>query len=217
MFLDELGLLPLNVQVQLLRVLQERQVMRIGGTKVIPINIRVIAATNSNLMEAVENGSFRHDLYYRINVLNISIPPLKKRKDDIPLLIQHYLTFFNAQYNKKIKFCSQDFISEFQNHNWKGNVRELINYMMRIVILSDKETLTIEDIKKSVIKLSKENKTVHSINNNNASIVLIPDTLEIMEREIFNWFINKYGGNKTKVCEVLNISRTTLWKRLKEK
>lgn len=216
LFLDELGLLPLNVQVQLLRVLQERQVIRIGGTKVIPINIRVIAATNSNLMEAVENGSFRHDLYYRINVLNISIPPLKKRKDDIPLLIKHYLTFFNAQYNKKIKFCSQDFISEFQNHNWKGNVRELINYMMRIVILSDREALTIEDIEKSEIKLSKENKTIHLKENNDDSIVLNPDTLGVMEREIFNWFINKYGGNKTKVCEALNISRTTLWKRLKE-
>ncbi len=100
LFLDELGLLPLTAQVQLLRVLQERQVMRIGGTRMIPISIRIIAATNSNLIKAVENGTFRHDLYYRLNVLNISIPPLNKRKDDIPLLIEHYLSQLDRKHKR---------------------------------------------------------------------------------------------------------------------
>lgn len=219
LFLDELGLLPLNVQVQLLRVLQERKVLRIGGTKMIPINIRIIAATNSDLLSAVEKGTFRHDLYYRINVLNISIPPLRQRIDDIPLLVQHYLTLYNAQYNKNIKSYSADFISSFQKHNWKGNVRELMNYIMRIVILSSNEYLTAEDIIKSEIKLSFNNTSekkdsLESLEKNN--VILLPDTLESMENEIIKWYMKKYNGNKVMICNALNISRTTLWKKLKE-
>jgi transcriptional regulator with PAS, ATPase and Fis domain len=219
LFLDELGLLPLNVQVQLLRVIQERQVLRIGGTKLIPINIRIIAATNSNLLSAVEKGTFRHDLYYRINVLNISIPPLRQRIDDIPLLVQHYLTLYNAQYNKSIKSFSDNFIKSFQKHDWKGNVRELMNYLMRIVILSESECLTVEDIIKSEIKLSFNNKTekkVSHIISDKDNINLLPDTLKSMENEIIQWYIKKYNGNKSMVCDALNISRTTLWKKLKE-
>jgi transcriptional regulator with PAS, ATPase and Fis domain len=219
LFLDELGLLPLNVQVQLLRVIQERQVLRIGGTKLIPINIRIIAATNSNLLSAVEKGTFRHDLYYRINVLNISIPPLRQRIDDIPLLVQHYLTLYNAQYNKSIKSFSDNFIKSFQKHDWKGNVRELMNYLMRIVILSESECLTEEDIIKSEIKLSFNNKTekkVSHIISDKDNINLLPDTLKSMENEIIQWYIKKYNGNKSMVCDALNISRTTLWKKLKE-
>ena len=216
LFLDELGLLPLNVQVQLLRVLQERQVLRIGGTKMIPINIRIIAATNSNLLEAVENGTFRHDLYYRLNVLNISIPPLRQRKDDIPLLIQHFLSFYNAQYNKKIKCCSDDFFQAFQEHDWKGNVRELMNYIMRIVILSHSEILTAEDIKRSEIRLDYKEKTfLEPLKDNKNLLKLHPDTLEDMEQEIIKWHMDRYMGNRAKVCQALNISRTTLWKKLK--
>ena len=182
LFLDELGLLPLSVQVQLLRVLQERQVMRVGGTKMIPISIRIIAATNSDLKNAVENGTFRHDLYYRLNVLNISIPPLNKRKDDIPLLLEHYLSLFSARYNKNIKSCSPGFIQAFQNHNWSGNIRELVNYLMRIVILSENQLLTTDDIVKSEINLiSDESFTpIKEKNNSDDLIVLNPDTLESM-------------------------------------
>lgn len=218
LFLDELGLLPLNAQVQLLRVLQERQVMRVGGTKMIPISIRIIAATNSNLINSVENGTFRHDLYYRLNVLNISIPPLQKRKDDIPLLIEHYLSLFRARYNKNIKSCSQDFIKAFQNHNWSGNIRELVNYLMRIVILSDSETLTIDDIIKSEINLVsniQQNQKIE-LNNIDEQIVLTPDTLETMEKNIIKWYMDKYDGNRSIISQSLNISRTTLWKKLSE-
>ncbi|NYB73951.1 sigma 54-interacting transcriptional regulator [Sedimentibacter hydroxybenzoicus DSM 7310] len=218
LFLDELGLLPLSVQVQLLRVLQERQVMRVGGTKMIPISIRVIAATNSNLKNAVENGTFRHDLYYRLNVLNISIPPLNSRKDDIPLLIEHYLSLFSARYNKNIKSCSPDFIQAFRNHNWSGNIRELVNYLMRIVILSDSETLTTDDIVKSEINLiSNESLTPEKQTGNlDDFIVLNPDTLESMEKSIIKWYMDKYDGNRSAICKLLNISRTTLWKKLSD-
>ena len=218
LFLDELGLLPLHAQVQLLRVLQERQVMRVGGTKMIPISIRIIAATNSNLINSVENGTFRHDLYYRLNVLNISIPPLNNRKDDIPLLIEHYLSLFRARYNKNIKSCSQDFIQAFQNHNWSGNIRELVNYLMRIVILSDSETLTIDDIIKSEINIVsniQHNQKIE-LKNSDEQIVLTPDTLEEMEKNIIKWYMDKYDGNRSIISQSLNISRTTLWKKLSE-
>jgi len=215
LFLDELGLLPLTAQVQLLRVLQERQVMRIGGTRMIPISIRIIAATNSNLIKAVENGTFRHDLYYRLNVLNISIPPLNKRKDDIPLLIEHYLSLFRARYNKNIKSCSPNFIQSFQNHNWTGNIRELVNYIMRIVILSNNEILTTDDIIKSEVNLvedeSYDPKEQNDLDNH---IVLTPNTLESMEKNIIKWYMEKYDGNRSKICKALDISRTTLWKKL---
>ena len=215
LFLDELGLLPLTAQVQLLRVLQERQVMRIGGTRMIPISIRIIAATNSNLIKAVENGTFRHDLYYRLNVLNISIPPLNKRKDDIPLLIEHYLSLFRARYNKNIKSCSPNFIQSFQNHNWTGNIRELVNYIMRIVILSNNEILTTDDIIKSEVNLvedeSYDPKEQNDLDNH---IVLTPNTLESMEKNIIKCYMEKYDGNRSKICKALDISRTTLWKKL---
>ncbi|WP_313345014.1 sigma 54-interacting transcriptional regulator [Sedimentibacter sp.] len=218
LFLDELGLLPLSVQVQLLRVLQERQVMRVGGTKMIPISIRIIAATNSNLKNAVENGTFRHDLYYRLNVLNISIPPLNKRKDDIPLLLEHYLSLFSARYNKNIKSCSPDFIQAFKNHNWSGNIRELVNYLMRIVILSDSEILTTDDIVKSEIDLiSNESFNPEKEKDNlDNLIVLNPDTLESMEKSIIKWYMDKYDGNRLAICKSLDISRTTLWKKLSD-
>ncbi|WP_312700128.1 sigma 54-interacting transcriptional regulator [Sedimentibacter sp.] len=218
LFLDELGLLPLSVQVQLLRVLQERQVMRVGGTKMIPISIRIIAATNSDLKNAVENGTFRHDLYYRLNVLNISIPPLNKRKDDIPLLLEHYLSLFSARYNKDIKSCDPDFIQAFQNHNWSGNIRELVNYLMRIVILSDNQVLTTDDIVKSEINLiSYESFTpIKERSHSDNLIVLNPGTLEAMEENIIRWYMDKYNGNRSAICKSLNISRTTLWKKISD-
>ncbi|MEA5093585.1 MAG: sigma 54-interacting transcriptional regulator [Sedimentibacter saalensis] len=216
LFLDELGLLPLNIQVQLLRVLQERQVLRIGGTKMIPINIRIIAATNADLLDAVDKGTFRHDLYYRLNVLNISIPPLRQRIEDIPLLIHHYLTFYNAQYSKNIISCSNDFISAFQCHDWKGNVRELMNYLMRIVILSNSHVLTSEDIKKSEIKLSSKHHCSHEVRDESENVLkLSAGSLNSMEQEIISWYMDKYSGNRAMVSQALNISRTTLWKKLK--
>jgi len=187
----------------------------------IPINIRVIAATNSDLLSAVESGIFRHDLYYRINVLNISIPPLRERNDDIPLLVRHYISLYNAQFNKSISSCNKDFISAFQNHDWKGNVRELMNYIMRIVILCDSNVLTAEDIAKSEIHLScnpkKGGLDVNTANVHNKNrLNLEPGTLQEMEKDIIEWYMKKYDGNRVKVCNALNISRTTLWNKLKE-
>jgi len=218
LFLDELGLLPLNVQTQLLRVLQERQVLRIGGNKFIPINIRIVAATNTDLFTAVLEGKFRQDLYYRINVLNLSVPPLRERKNDIPLLLNHYLSLYSSQYNKNIKYCSNDLLDLLKNYDWPGNIRELMNYTIRMVIQTEDEEINSNDLRSCGIKLindaNKNNYKENQVTNSNV-ITLNPDSLKDMEYQIINWFMNYHNGSKMKVCQELGISRTTLWKKLK--
>ncbi|MGL4209382.1 MAG: sigma 54-interacting transcriptional regulator, partial [Candidatus Adiutrix sp.] len=153
LFLDELGLLPLHVQMQLLRVLQSKQVLRIGGRKMIPVDVRVVAATNADLYQAVADGTFRQDLYYRINVLQIDIPPLRKRLEDIAPIAAHYLPIFSRENNKNIKALSPELLAIFQKHHWPGNVRELINYLMRLAVSASGPVLTIDDFNEAEINL----------------------------------------------------------------
>ena len=232
LFLDELGLMPLNVQMQLLRVLQEKQVLRVGGRKMIPVDVRVIAATNANLVEKVRDGSFREDLYYRISVLHVAIPPLRERIQDIPPLAQQYLKMFCREHKKHISSCSHELMEALQGHDWPGNVRELVNYMMRLVVCSPGPILTLEDLQRSDIRLNKcpispneqtatadtrisEDKKNNRKSRGEPCIQLRPDTLEQMEKDIIRWHMRRYRGNRLKICEELQISRTTLWKKLK--
>lgn len=144
-FLDEIAELPLNMQVKLLRVLQEETITRIGGTKEIKINVRVIAATNKNLEKLVEEGQFREDLYYRLNVIPITVPPLRERKDDILLLTKHFESYYNKKYNtnKKIDLSVIDL---FTNYYWPGNVRQLKNTIERMVLLNDDNIIELKDV-----------------------------------------------------------------------
>ncbi len=231
-FLDELGLLPLNVQMQLLRVLQEKQVLRVGGRKMIPVDVRVVAATNANLEEKVREGSFRQDLFYRISVLHIAIPPLRKRLQDIPQLVDDYLKIFCKENNKNITRCDDALLNVLQRHDWPGNVRELVNYMVRLVVCSPGPLLTVEDLDRSDIHLNScsenesertvvpeinrpEEDTVPEESLSDAFIHLRPNTMERMEQEIIRWHMERYEGNRLKICDELQISRTTLWKKLK--
>jgi transcriptional regulator with GAF, ATPase, and Fis domain len=134
-FLDEIGELPLNLQVKLLRVLQEGEFDRLGGTKTITTDVRVIAATNRNLEKAVENGDFREDLFYRLNVFPVFMPPLRERKEDIPLLVQYFVKKYNAKTGRQIKETSEKVIKSLMEYNWPGNVRELENIIERAVVL----------------------------------------------------------------------------------
>lgn len=144
-FLDEIGEMPLDLQVKLLRVLQEQQITRIGGTKPIPVNIRVIAATNRNLKEMVEKGEFREDLFYRLNIIPIKIPPLKERKEDIIPLTYHFLKDINKKYGINRQF-SQDALHMFTLYDWPGNVRELKNFVERTALMSSHTEITVDDI-----------------------------------------------------------------------
>ncbi len=143
-FLDEIGDIPLETQSKLLRVLQEREFERLGGTKIIKVDVRVIAATNQNLDEKMKQKLFREDLYYRLNVFPIQIPPLRERKDDIPLLAQHFLSIYAGEMNKTVKLISDDVMKRLLDYSWPGNVRELQNLIERAVVLATGETIDID-------------------------------------------------------------------------
>ena len=150
-FLDEIGDMPLTLQIKLLRVLAEGEIDRVGGSKPIKINIRVITATHSNLEEAIADGKFREDLFYRLNVIPIAIPPLRERQSDIPLLIHHYLKHFNQQKGKSITGISDAAVEILCNYQWPGNIRELANFMERMVVLSTDKALTPRDLPEKVL------------------------------------------------------------------
>lgn len=144
-FLDEIGELPLSLQAKLLRILQEQQFERLGGTRTLKVDVRVIAATNINLVDAVATGTFRNDLFYRLNVLPFHLPPLRDRKSDIPILLNHFLCASNERNDKNVRL-SQEVFEFLMNYNWPGNVRELQNLIERLVILTDKGILTVNDL-----------------------------------------------------------------------
>lgn len=149
LFLDEISTLPLNLQVKLLRAIQEQEIMPVGAGQTIPINVRIIAASNKNLEEEIEKGTFREDLYYRLNVVGIFIPPLRERRDDIPQLIDYFLKRFNRDLNKNISGVSMDAMPYFLGNAWKGNVRELENTIERAVILCDGDMITMDHLPQS--------------------------------------------------------------------
>ncbi len=153
-FLDEIGELPLHLQVKLLRVLQEKEIERLGGTKPIKVDVRIIAATNRDLERMVREGKFREDLYYRLSVIPIFIPPLRERKEDIPPLVQHFLERFSKEYKKEVRI-SQEVMEAFLRYEWRGNVRELQNVIERMVILDTDGVLTAEDLPPEIRKEQK--------------------------------------------------------------
>ncbi|NLX91652.1 MAG: sigma 54-interacting transcriptional regulator [Firmicutes bacterium] len=202
LFLDEIGEMPLEFQVLLLRVLQERAIMRIGGKKLIPVDVRIIAATNKNLKDEVKSGNFRKDLYYRLNVLTISIPPLRERPDDIPLLAEHLLNKLKKGLNKNVKKIDHEVIDAFRNYNWPGNIRELQNVLERALNLSTTENIHISSIPDSIAGCKKELKNISPLN--------------VYEKQLITSLLKENHGNKTRVAQILGISRTTLYKKLKQ-
>ena len=202
-FLDEIGELPLNLQTKLLRVLQEGEFQRLGSAKTTKVDVRVIAATNRNLKEAVENGEFRDDLYYRLNVFPINIPPLRERKEDIPLLVNHFIKKYGKKTGKKVNQTSQKVMNRLLKYHWPGNIRELENIIERAVILSENGR-----IKPGTWIPDGKNTTSDSIN-----------TLEENEQEHIlkalretKWRI----GGENGAAKLLGIKRTTLQARMKK-
>lgn len=207
-FLDEIGEVSLSLQARLLRVLQEKEVMRIGGEKIIPIDVRVVAATNKNLMESVENQKFREDLYYRLNILSIHIPPLRKRVKDIELLIDALLLKHGGQ----SEFITEEMREDFKKYSWPGNIRELENVIERIITI--KQHLR-EEVPLTMIEHALQPKLVEEGALDDYIRVKV-GSLQEMETEIYEQLLNKYDGNRTFVANKLGISRTTLWKKVKE-
>ena len=211
-FLDEINQLPIQLQGRILRVLQERQVLRLGGDKVIPINVRIIAATNENLGKLIDEGLFRKDLYYRISVLNLNIPPLRKRKGDITLLINYYQNMFSNIYGKTSSF-DEESLNMLENHVWNGNIRELINFIERFVVISKQLSITPKNYVMDYLD-SETN------NNNNIEdfnqIKIKLGTLKDMEKQMIESILDRYSSNKKQAALALGISRTTLWKKYRD-
>jgi len=207
LFLDEVGETAPSTQVKLLRFLQDGEIRRVGDNEAINVDVRLIAATNQNLEKAIEEGRFREDLYYRLNVIPIDIPPLRKRRDDIPLLVNHFLQKFVAKTNKKVTSVSQEAMAILTTWNWPGNVRELENVIERAVILTNKSMIMLEDLPLSIHgSYSKIPESEDDIGEK---------TLEQLEKHFILKTLEKYNWNQKKVSEILNISTTTLWRKLK--
>lgn len=204
-FLDEIGDMPMELQVNLLRVLQERKVMRVGGEKVIPVNVRIIAATNKDLMKAVEEGRFREDLYYRLNVLNIHIPPLRERGKDIELLTIHLINIFSESLGKGINGAELEFFKAIRDYSWPGNVRELQNVVEYAMNVAEGEYLSVTDLPHSIHRQPKFWQEVGEV-----------ISLTEIERMTVESTLNRFNGNITKTAKALGIGRNTLYDKLRK-
>ncbi|MGM9951229.1 MAG: sigma 54-interacting transcriptional regulator [Lysinibacillus sp.] len=209
-FLDEIGEIPLHIQTRLLRVLQEKEVMRLGAENVIPVDIRVIAATNKKLWTLVEEGKFRLDLYFRLSILHLEIPPLHQRQNDIPLLINRFLETSETQLTfEDMPVVIQAF---FRNYKWPGNIRQLENVVERYLLYTKKtreDRLFIEDIMNEM-----GDKAPQEIEQ--GELVVNKGTLEEINRQVILKMLEEHNDNKSAVADLLGISRTTLWKKISE-
>lgn len=208
LFLDEIGETSLSFQAKLLRALQEKEIRKIGGDKVIPIDVRVICATNRNLKKEVMSNRFREDLYYRLSVLELSLPPLRKRTGDIIPMAISFLNELSAAENKKIYWLKEDVFAPLLSYGWYGNARELKNFIERLVICSTDNELTGEFLD-SILQYKFEDET----NRDQISINVSGD-LKQMESEILMKMLERYNGDRERLCKEYNISRTTLWRKM---
>jgi DNA-binding NtrC family response regulator len=213
LFLDEIGDMSPNLQSKLLRVLQERQFDRVGGIKTIRTDIRVIAATHQNLKKGVEEGKFREDLYYRLNVIPIEVPPLRKRVSDIPLLVHHFIDQFNKSKKREIQDIDVEALKRLMLYPWPGNVRELENVIERVVILSSQDILTVDDLPEKFQSLGEANQGV-SMGIPEEGISLDSAVSEF-EKTLILQALNKTGWVKNKAAQLLNLNRTTLIEKIK--
>ncbi|GAQ95364.1 two-component system, NtrC family, response regulator HydG [Thermodesulfovibrio aggregans] len=203
-FLDEIGELPMFLQKKLLRFLQEKEIQRIGSTQRIKVDVRVISATNRDLEKAVQEGSFREDLYWRLNVVRINLPPLRERKEDIPLLVNHFLNKFSKENNKPIPQLEPEVMELLLSYDWPGNIRELANVMERAVVLSPSGLISIKHLPRRI-----QEKTGW-VAKNESSLNLLE-----LEKSLIIKALNTTGWNQTKAAEILGISRKQLRTKMK--
>ncbi len=206
-FLDEISNISLNIQAKLLRVIQEREVTRIGSAKPIKVDIRIIAATNENLAECVRHGQFRDDLFYRLSVVPIHLPPLRERKQDIPRLVDHFLKKYNINTKKSIRKISSTVRKALSEYNWPGNIRELENTIERAVVLSANDEIRLEDL------------IYHGISSSFSLLTPVGGkykTMEQIEKEYIATVLHAHQGNRSHTAKALGIDRKTLLSKIKK-
>ncbi|HXG31324.1 MAG TPA: sigma-54 dependent transcriptional regulator, partial [Thermodesulfobacteriota bacterium] len=206
LFLDEIGEFPIHLQTKLLRVLQDEEIRRLGDTKTVKVDVRIIAATSRDLSRDVKRGSFREDLFYRLNILHIHIPPLRERKDDIPCLVEYFIGKYNEKLNRSIKGVSPKVMSELLDYPWYGNVRELENVIERAIILSDSDLITRVDLG------IRENATRETTPSDSLSL---EEAWARLEKAYIEKALSQTGGNRTRAARLLGLSRRSLLYKLK--
>jgi len=205
---DEIGEMPLSMQVKLLRVLQEKKIIRIGGTDEVPVDVRILAATNRDLQEEAKKGRFRQDLYYRLNVVSLHIPPLRERIDDIPLLVNHFLAK-HAIKDRGVRCISPEALLRLQEYDFPGNVRELENIIERSLAMCGESDVQISH-------LPTEFGNYQAINTPHVHTAIAPQSLEENEREYILTVLKNVDGNKTQAAKIIGIDRVSLWRKLKK-
>ncbi|HID96671.1 MAG TPA: sigma-54-dependent Fis family transcriptional regulator [Thermodesulfobacteriaceae bacterium] len=218
-FLDEIGEMSPALQVKLLRALQERKFERVGGVKTIQVDIRVVAATNIALEKAVREGKFREDLYYRLNVIPIHVPPLRKRRSDIPLLIEHFLQKFCGKKKTCVNGIEKNALDCLVAYNWPGNVRELENIIERVVILSNGPKISLDDLPESILKSAGK----YPVSYITSSLTTLPAegfslsaAVESLEKSLIIQALERTGGVKNRAAKLLQMNRTTLIEKMKK-
>lgn len=212
LLLDEVGEMPLNLQVKLLRVLQEREFERIGGSQTIKVDIRILAATNRDIEEMVKEGSFRQDLYYRLNVIHLSVPPLRERPEDISLLANHFLQKFSQENGREIIEIDLATLSRLQAHQWPGNIRELSNVMERAVIMSTGMVIFPEDLPTHLQPAGDDQKMPSVVSGE----FNLKENVKCYEKELIISALAEHQGNRTRTALALGISRRALMYKLQE-
>lgn len=207
LFLDEITEMPSSMQIKLLRVIQEREMLRVGGTEVIKVDVRLVAATNRNIQEAIREGSFRQDLYFRLNVVSLRIPPLSERKDDIPLLSYYFLKKYSVLMKKNVNEICQEVLSLLSNYDFPGNVRELENIIERGIALATGNTIELAHLPEDLRELN-----IRTFRKKEGRI----PSLEEQETAYIKWVLHEVGGNKTTAAQILGIDRVSLWRKLKK-
>jgi DNA-binding NtrC family response regulator len=207
LFLDEITEMPSSMQVKLLRVIQEKELLRLGSTEPLMVDVRFLAATNRNIQDAIKSNSFRQDLFFRLNVVSISIPPLSRRKDDIPLLSYYFLKKYSILMQKEVHDISPDVIGILNNYDFPGNVRELENIVERGVALANSGAIEVAHLPEDLRELS-----IRTFRKKEGRI----PSLEDQEMAYINWVLNETGGNKTLAAQILDIDRVSLWRKLKK-
>ena len=206
LFLDEVGEIPLHLQVKLLRAIETGEFIPVGDTIPQKVDVRIIAATNRNLEEEVEKGKFRDDLFYRLNVIEINLPPLSERKDDIPLLIDHFIRKYNQELNRHITGMDEETKRILMNYEWKGGIRELENVIERALILSEGEKITRQDLPPNLMKLEPAPETSPRLK----------DTVAAFEKEYIEQVLKANQGNKEAAAKILDISLSSLYRKIDE-
>ena len=209
LFLDEIGDISLNMQVKLLRVLQEGEFERVGGTETIKVDVRIITATNRDLESRINDGKFRQDLYYRLNVIPIQVPPLRDRKDDIKLLVEHFIKKYQDIHKKEIDSIDKDAITALEEYDWPGNIRELENYVERSIVLNKSGSITKSDFPQAI---AQSQKTFVEYDETTG----LGGAVELFERQLILSELKRNNGNKAKTATNFKVNRSTFMSKLKK-